>query len=195
MLVPTHSPTVLLLCGSVPSNLSRLPGRAFLSACRQYPVLPVPAVCRVLSCRVVSVARLFSLVLFGCSFARLVPCTATNQTVAVTFPPLPLFRTLSLPPHKSRPIDFSPAATSQPSPSPAIGSPACSASSSASSASFTPRPAGFEATFFVAFSASFSSNQDTEKQGPTKVKVKVKSNHPKTLLKGRTSSEARNSGR
>lgn len=117
MLVPTHSPTVLLLCGSVPSNLSRLPGRAFLSACRQYPVLPVPAVCRVLSCRVVSVARLFSLVLFGCSFARLVPCTATNQTVAVTFPPLPLFRTLSLPPHKSRPIDFSPAATSQPQPS------------------------------------------------------------------------------
>lgn len=69
VLEPTHGPTVAAPLRVEPSNLqpnlSRLPGRAFLSACRMYPVsLPVPAVscsvvCRVL-CVCVRVACLFS---------------------------------------------------------------------------------------------------------------------------------------
>lgn len=69
VLEPTHGPTVSAPLRVEPSNLqpnlSRLPGRAFLSACRMYPVsLPVPAVscsvvCRVL-CACVCVACLFS---------------------------------------------------------------------------------------------------------------------------------------
>lgn len=94
VLEPTHGPTVSAPLRVEPSNLqpnlSRLPGRAFLSACRLYPVsLPVPAVscsvvCRVLCARVCGLSLLPS-----CSFVRSVPCTATNQTAAVPFPPLP----------------------------------------------------------------------------------------------------------
>lgn len=124
MLEPTHGPTVSVPLRVEPSNLqpnlSRLPGRAFLSACRLYPVFCPYLPCRVLSCVVFS---LYCVCVCGlsplpsCSFVRSVPCTATNQTAAVPFPPLlPRLRTLSLSPHKSRPIDFSPAASQPASP-------------------------------------------------------------------------------
>lgn len=101
-----------------PPNLSPpAPGRAFLST---VPSLPRSArTCRVVFCRVVSCLWPVSVSsLLSCSLVRSVPCncTATNQTAAVPFPPFPP-PSDSLPsPHKSRPIDFSPAAASQPSP-------------------------------------------------------------------------------
>lgn len=109
----------LLLERVEPSNLSRLPGHASPSQ----PVVSAlvaprsARTCRVVSCRVVSVACLSLRLSLTSdrSFVRF-PATATNQTAAIPFPPFLFLRTLSFSPHKSNPIDFSPAAAAtQPS--------------------------------------------------------------------------------
>lgn len=121
---PPMARPFLFLCGSSLPICSQIcPACQSVLSCQPVDCTPFSArTCRVVFCRVscslslgVRVCGLSPLP--SCSFVRSVPCTATNQTAAVPFPPLlPRLRTLSLSPHKSRPIDFSPAASQPASP-------------------------------------------------------------------------------